>query len=201
MNSHRRWTVGVVALLLLAVVVVVLVASRTDTDQLRWTLVGAGDDGRSVLVATPSKVSSCSLPKGVVKRASGSTIEIEVSVDRKGCAGETPLVSGPFVVSLGRRLYGQSISGPRYDPTIPPPAVPRRSQRLPNVVGLRVTDATRILRRAGLTVMPVPGGTPTSTVVEQEPLAGIYLHGRWAPPDIASRLEAGVAVQVDRGGG
>lgn len=185
------------AVALLAAVVTPLYWSLlASPERLRWTLVDAGEDGRSIIITTTKEGGSCrngDLPKATVERDSPDEIRVRVvqhdpvalsdaldPVRSDACAG-VGIGRSRFTLRLREPVGGRRITGPGYRPKLAT-QVRRWSYdqatraSLGRVVGLRLDDARRVLRSFGI-VRPVVIGPPddAATVVAQDPPAGTKL--------------------------
>lgn len=196
----RRVAVLSLVVGLVAAVLTPIYWSRlASPEKLKWTVVGAGGDGRSLDIITTAEGGSCQngdLPQARLERDAADEIRIRVvqhqpvswedalSPTRSyACAG-VGIGRSRFTVQLEHPLAGQRIAGPGYRSELAT-KVGRWSydsdapRTLGRVVGLRLEDARRVLRSYGIARTKVDGSADSGAVVTaQNPEPGSILPPR-----------------------
>jgi hypothetical protein len=174
LSSRRPWrrvaVLALVAALIAAIATPAYWTMLASPERLRWTLVGAGADGRSIVITTTAEGGTCGdddLPHARLERDGAEEIRIRVVQHRpvqlrdalhplEGymCAG-VGLGRSTFEVRLQHPVNGRRISGPGYRPKLATRvgiwSTDYGSRRtMGRVVGLRVQDARRVLRSYGI---------------------------------------------------
>ncbi|MCK9249537.1 MAG: PASTA domain-containing protein [Solirubrobacteraceae bacterium] len=177
-----------------------LMVLRADRgEEIRWTVVGTGVDGRSLRIWLPTFDSSCDEVRAEVVEDSAEQLQLEPRLHRRECVIGTAMAGTFETVRLSRSVGGRVIVGRGHDPGARLPSSmtdaahqeSARVLRVPGVLGLRVEDATRLLQRAGYRVRTRwhsrgdhesgKSVAPTARVSYQEPPPETPAAGRWAP--------------------
>lgn len=169
---------------------------QSESVAITWRLIGVGPDGRSLLIENVASTGGCDSDP-FVKSVQGSDSNIRVEVAKRVPTGDdvacTANARDPrsLVVRLDRAVNGQRISGPKYlalaaarpGATSDSRAVLnyRQPPLMRRVVGLRLSDARRVLRAVAVARPRVAGDADgRSVVVDQSPAAGRTLDHRYS---------------------
>lgn len=145
-----------------------------------WVLLGAGLDGKSVVVLPLESTGGCKYGWATAKIPS-PTIQIRASLRRRNCRVEQMDLGPPTVVTVPIPgpipLHGQRIGGPEYQGVGDRNQLIRATRTamavtLPSVEGLRLDVARQILRRLGAAEVEVAG--PSGE--------GAFVRTQWPPP-------------------
>lgn len=155
-------------------------SAGSTRSQIDWRFLGVGVDGRSLLVQPVGTFSPCERAVAETREAASGALLIEVWRETQECPEANQLVSISFPAvtaqlpappfDLGRGEFTPSKS-PRYRGI---GSSIRGLYRMPDVVGLQLDLACRVLRANGIT-----------DVTLQQPLSGPAIVGAQDPPGSA----------------
>jgi hypothetical protein len=193
-NASKRWlaAAGLLAAgAALGVGATLLLHHPDRSDEIQdisWALVGAGTDGRSLVVRPVDGFDACYEPPTATAVANDESISVRMEI-RRHCEGDAMpamlQLFGPVRVSLGVALHGQRISG--LNGTGAAKGIGTQGDGMvvyPSLVGLNVRTASEILKANGASIRRIrlPGGHEADgasiaddgyrVVTGQEPAAG-----------------------------